>query len=176
LAWHFLSLGAILREFGSETKGYEARATLAPLMKGTAMLLTKRMYVIAAAIAAALAAPTSARPASIEGSWRADDGKSVIEFYPCGEAMCGRIARFLVPEPAGGARDGKNSDKALRDRKLLGLRVFWSLAPGAARFKGKGYSPEDGRNFNAEIWREGNRLKVKGCVLVLCRTAGFSRA
>lgn len=139
------------------------------------MQFSGRLCVSAAAFAAVLAAPALARPASIEGNWRADDGKSVIEFYPCGEAMCGRIARFLVQEPAGGARDGKNPDKALRDRKLLGLRVFWSLVPGKERFKGKGYSPEDGRNFNAEIWREGNRLKVKGCVLVLCRTAGFTR-
>ncbi|MFZ9395107.1 MAG: DUF2147 domain-containing protein [Erythrobacter sp.] len=135
----------------------------------------RRICTVATAAAAVLAVPALARPASIEGSWRADDGKSVIEFYPCGEAVCGRIARFLIEEPAGGARDTKNPDKALRDRKLLGLRVFWSLTPGTARFKGKGYSPEDGRNFNAEIWREGNRLKVKGCVLVLCRTAGFSR-
>ena len=131
---------------------------------------------VGAPLAMALAYPAAAQPASIAGNWRADDGKSVIEFHQCGQAMCGRIARFLIQEPAGGARDGKNPDQALRDRKLLGLRVFWNLVPGAARFKGKGYSPEDGRNFNAEIWRDGNRLKVKGCVLLFCRTAGFTRA
>lgn len=124
----------------------------------------------------ALAHPVAAQPASIEGSWKGEDGKSVIEFYRCGAGYCGRIARLLVAEPAGGARDRKNPDKSLRDRKLLGLRVFWNLAPDALRFKGKGYSPEDGRNFNAEVWREGNRLKVKGCVMLFCRTTGFTPA
>lgn len=135
-----------------------------------------RKALIACVLVCGAAVPAAAQPASITGNWKADDGKSVIEFYPCGPRICGRIARFLVPEPAGGARDTENPDKALRNRKLLGLRVFWNLAPGGTRFKGKGYSPEDGRNFNAEVWREGNVLKVRGCVLVICRTAGFTRA
>jgi uncharacterized protein (DUF2147 family) len=121
-------------------------------------------------------APGSAKANAIDGNWKTADGKSVIQFYPCGAGMCGKIARFLVPEPKGGARDDKNPDKALRSRKLLGLQIFWNLAPAKARFKGKGYSPEDGRNFNAEVWREGNVLKVKGCVTVICRTVTFTRA
>ena len=40
----------------------------------------------------------------------------------------------------------------------------------------KGYSPEDGRYFNADVRREGNRLKVKGCVMVICRTVTWTRA
>lgn len=123
-----------------------------------------------------LAAPASAQASTIEGNWKTDDGKSVIQFYPCGAQMCGKIARFLVPELKGGALDDKNPDKVLRSRKLLGLRIFWNLAPAGARFKGKGYSPEDGRNFNAEVWREGNTLKVRGCVMVICRTANFTKA
>lgn len=127
-----------------------------------------------AGIAFAAAAPAQAN--AIEGNWKTDDGKSIIQFYPCGAAMCGKIARFLVPEPKGGARDDQNPDKALRTRKLLGLQIFSNLAPAKARFKGKGYSPEDGRNFNAEVWREGNVLKVRGCVTVICRTVTFTKA
>lgn len=127
-----------------------------------------------AGIAFAAAAPAQAN--AIEGNWKTDDGKSIIQFYPCGANMCGKIARFLVPEPKGGARDDQNPDKALRTRKLLGLQIFWNLAPAKARLKGKGYSPEDGRNFNAEVWREGNVLKVRGCVTVICRTVTFTKA
>lgn len=127
-----------------------------------------------AALAAISAAPAQAD--SIDGNWKTADGKSVIQFYPCGAAMCGKIARFLVPEPKGGARDSRNPDKALRDRKLLGLPIFWNLNPAKGRYKGKGYSPEDGRNFNAEVWREGNLLKVRGCVTVICRTVSFTKA
>lgn len=121
-----------------------------------------------------VAAPAQAN--TIEGNWKTDDGKSVIQFYSCGANMCGKIARFLVPEPKGGARDDNNPNKALRSRKLLGLQIFTNLAPAKARFKGKGYSPEDGRNFNAEVWREGNLLKVRGCVTVICRTVTFTKA
>ena len=131
---------------------------------------------LAAALGAVFAAPAAAEPASIAGNWKTSDGKSVIQFTRCGDSMCGRIARFLVPEPAGGARDTEHPDAAKRDRKLLGLRIFWALEPDGSRFKGKGYSPEDGRYYNAQVWREGNRLKVKGCVLLFCRTATFTRA
>ncbi|MXO89649.1 DUF2147 domain-containing protein [Pontixanthobacter aquaemixtae] len=122
------------------------------------------------------AAPAQAAPASIAGNWKADDGKSVIQFYKCGNAMCGKIAKFLVPEPSGGARDTKNPKASLRSRKLLGLRIFWNLAADGSRYKGKGYSPEDGRYFNAQVWRSGNRLNIKGCVVVFCKTATFTRA
>ena len=129
-----------------------------------------------ALLAMTLAVPAQAAPASIAGNWKADDGKSVIRFYKCGQSMCGKIARFLVAEPAGGARDGKNPKASLRSRKLLGLRIFWDLSANGKRYKGKGYSPEDGRYFDAQVWRDGNRLRIKGCVLLFCRTANFTRA
>lgn len=135
-----------------------------------------KLLALAAAPLAILASPAAAQPASIAGNWKTDDGKSIIQFYKCGNAMCGKIARFLVAEPAGGARDGENPDKAKRDRKLLGLRIFWNLAPNKNSWEGEGYSPEDGRYFNADIRREGSKLKVKGCVAVFCRSVYFTRA
>lgn len=122
------------------------------------------------------ATPAQAAPASITGNWKTDDGKSIIQFYKCGASMCGKISKFLVPEPAGGARDTKNPDKAKRSQRLLGSRIFWNLKASGTQFKGNGYSPEDGRNFNAQVWRDGNKLKVKGCVVVFCRTATFTKA
>lgn len=122
------------------------------------------------------AAPAQAAPASITGNWKTDDGKSVVQFYKCGTSMCGKISKFLVPEPAGGARDTENPNRAKRSQRLLGLRIFWNLKASGSKFKGNGYSPEDGRNFNAQVWREGGKLKVKGCVVVFCRTATFTKA
>ncbi len=131
---------------------------------------------IPAVVALAVSTPAQAAPASIAGNWKTDDGKSIIQFYKCGNRMCGKIAKFLVPEPRGGARDAENPKASLRNRKLLGLRIFWNLGPDGSRFKGKGYSPEDGRYFNAQVWRSGSQLKIKGCVVVFCRTATFTRA
>ena len=136
----------------------------------------KPVIALALSAAALAATPAQAAPASIAGNWKTDDGKSVIQFYQCGQSMCGKIARFLVAEPAGGARDDKNPDASKRNNRLLGMRIFWNLAPDGSRYKGEGYSPEDGRYFKAQVWRAGNQLKVKGCVLLFCRTANFTKA
>lgn len=121
------------------------------------------------------ASPAMAAPASILGKWKTDNATSVITFYECGTAICGKIERFLVKEPDGGILDTKNPDKAKRSEKLLGKRIFWSLTPDAKGFEGKGYSPEEGRYFNANLARDGSKLKVKGCVSVFCRTVTFTR-
>ncbi len=129
-----------------------------------------------AAGAVFLSMPAQAAPASIAGKWKTDDGRSVISIYPCGKSMCGKIDRFLVKEPRGGARDTKNPNKSLRSRRLLGLRIFWNMKPKGNSWDGKGYSPEDGRIFNSSLKRVGNKLKVKGCVLVICRTVTWTKA
>ncbi len=124
----------------------------------------------------ALLLPIPALANDLHGRWRTDDGKAVIEFAPCGAGVsCGRIARFLVPEPAGGARDGKNGNAALRDRRLVGLAIFTDLKADGKAWKGKGYSPEEGRNFNATITPGADALTVRGCVAVFCRTAKMTR-
>ena len=135
---------------------------------------------ITAAALFALALPASAQQgSSIAGRWRTDDGKAVITVAPCttgGAALCGRISRFLVPEPAGGARDGNNPDRALRSRSLMGVQVLSNLARDGQRWTGRGYSPEEGRHFNATVRVEGGQLNVRGCVAVFCRTVVWTRA
>lgn len=132
----------------------------------------------AIALAALSAVPSAAvaPQASIAGDWKTQDGKSMIRFYQCGEATCGKIEKFLVAEPAGGARDSKNPDASRRDRKLNGLRIFWGLKPDGDDFEGRGYSPEDGRYFKAQVKREGSQLRVRGCVSIICRTQMWSKA
>jgi uncharacterized protein (DUF2147 family) len=113
---------------------------------------------------------------SIAGRWQTDDGKAIVEVAPCGAAMCAKIARFLVPEPRGGARDDKNPDKALRTRPLLGVQILSGLKADGGAWKGRGYSPEEGRNFNATVTANGNKLNVRGCVSLFCRTVVWTRA
>ncbi|WP_170005390.1 DUF2147 domain-containing protein [Pseudopontixanthobacter vadosimaris] len=138
------------------------------------------MRMIVSFLAAGLAmlpASAIAAPADITGKWKTDDGRAVVEFYRCGDAMCGRISDFLVPEPAGGVRDTENPDAAKRSRKLRGLRIFWGLAPDGDRYEGKGYSPEDGRYFNADVYRSGTNLRIKGCIAAfLCRSQTWKPA
>lgn len=127
-----------------------------------------------------LALPASAQQGgSIAGRWRTDDGKAVIAVAPCtagATTLCGRITRFLVAEPAGGARDGNNPDRSLRTRPLMGVQVLSNLSREGNAWTGRGYSPEEGRNFNATVWVENGRLNVRGCVAVFCRTVVWTRA
>lgn len=139
------------------------------------------MHRLALLVAAcALAAPAAAQaPGTVTGNWRADNGRAVITIAPCSSgsaALCGRISRFLVPEPEGGARDSNNPDRALRNRSLLGVQVFSNLTRDGNSWTGRGYSPEDGRHFNATLTTEGNRLNVRGCVAIFCRTRVMTRA
>ena len=119
----------------------------------------------------ALALPVqAATPASIGGRWVNEYNVAVVEFTPCGTKMCGHIQRFLIAEPKGGVRDGKNPDKSKRTRKLLGARVFWDMSAHGSVWKGQGYMPEEGRTFKANLSVEGGKMKVKGCVAIFCRT------
>lgn len=130
---------------------------------------------IAALAALSIAPAAAAPPAAITGHWATDDGKAVIEVAPCGASLCGKIQRFLIPEPRGGAVDSKNPDKAKRNRNLLGVLVLWNLAADGDAWKGQGYSPEEGRHFNATVSADGGKLRVRGCVTLFCRTVVWTR-
>lgn len=132
-----------------------------------------RIFLVALA---AFAVPASAAaPASIAGRWKTDDGKGVVVMHACGTKMCGRIERLLIKQPAGGQLDERNPDKAKRGRKVTGLQIYWNLAPNGEGWKGEGYSPEDGRYYTAHLRVKGDRLTMKGCVAVFCRTVTWTR-
>ncbi|HWW56997.1 MAG TPA: DUF2147 domain-containing protein [Sphingopyxis sp.] len=133
-------------------------------------------YRYALALVAFIVVPASAAaPASLTGRWKTDDGKGIVAMAPCGAKMCGRIAELLIREPAGGQRDERNPDKAKRARKVEGLQIYWDLVPHGEGWKGEGYSPEDGRYYTAHLRVKGNRLTMKGCVAVFCRTVTWTR-
>lgn len=128
------------------------------------------------ALAALIVVPSSAAaPTSLTGRWKTDDGKGIVEMAPCGSRMCGRIAQLLIKEPAGGQRDERNPDKAKRGRMVEGLQIYWDLVPHGDGWKGEGYSPEDGRYYKAHLRVKGNKLTMKGCVAVFCRTVTWTR-
>lgn len=124
-----------------------------------------------------LAASTATlAPDPITGDWRTKDGRAVVTIARCGSSYCGRISRFLVPEPAGGAKDTKNPNRNLRGRDIMGMRIFWNLKADGGDWEGKGYSPDDGQYFTAKVRKiSGDRLEVKGCVVVFCRTQIWPR-
>lgn len=127
-------------------------------------------------IAAFAAVPAVAAPAPIAGNWKTDDDRAIVSVTPCPGGLCATITRFLVAEPQGGVRDAKNPDAKLRNRRVLGSNVLWNLTPAGKAWTGTGYSARDGRTFNATVSSDGTTLKLKGCVMVFCKTVVWTRA
>ncbi len=128
------------------------------------------------ALVALVAVPSmAAAPASIAGRWKTDDGKGIVVIAACGNKMCGRVDRILLKQPAGGQRDERNPDKSKRTRHVTGLQVYWNMVPHGDGWRGEGYSPEDGRNYKASMRVKGNKLTMKGCVSVFCRTVTWTK-
>lgn len=143
------------------------------------MKRTTRSMLALIAMAAVTGSAGAQSNRDIAGNWRTDDGKAVIAIAPCGAGgaqMCGRIARILVPQPAGGARDANNPNTALTSRPLLGVAVLSNLRPEGGAWVGSGYSPDEGRNFTARVAINGGQLAVRGCVGPFCRTMQWTRA
>jgi uncharacterized protein (DUF2147 family) len=141
--------------------------------------MLRRFAMIALPLAAMVGTTSTAQSsANIAGRWRTDDGNAIIHVAPCaGNARqyCGRIAQMTNPTLAQ-ATDTNNPDSNLRSRPLVGVPVLTNLSAEGQRFTGRGYSPEEGRNFNATVHVENGRLNVRGCVAVFCRTVVWTRA
>ena len=124
-----------------------------------------------AIIALALAAPLGAAE-PVAGSWVTAARDGVVRIAPCGAAVCGRLARFLVVPPQGAdQRDVHNPDAKLRARKLLGLPILTGFHADGAVWRGTIYDPKAGKSYRSIIRRlDADRLEVKGCIGPFCQT------
>lgn len=122
-------------------------------------------------------AATAAAP-SVEGLWRTDDGSAVVEIAPCGQQLCGRIARVLASGPGVPRTDVNNPDSRRRTRPLVGLQILSGFRAGAKAWEdGKAYDPKSGRSYDASLrLNTDGSLRVTGCVLIVCRSVRWTRA
>ncbi|MEQ8248460.1 MAG: DUF2147 domain-containing protein [Alphaproteobacteria bacterium] len=116
-----------------------------------------------------IAATTSAwAQADIMGRWVPPEQDSVIEVYPCGEQVCGRITHLNEPLADGKPKvDINNRDETLRSRPILGMQLlegFVQKGPGDFR-EGRIYNPRDGKLYKAVITLlDDGTLKLRGYV------------
>ena len=124
-----------------------------------------------------LAVPTLALPpASPQGSWLTDDRKGVVEIAPCGERLCGRIARVLDKGPAIPKSDVNNPDPRLRSRPLIGLVTLRGFARRGDEWEGRAYDPKSGKSYRSTLRvQPDGSLKVTGCVLFICESRRWTR-
>jgi uncharacterized protein (DUF2147 family) len=116
-----------------------------------------------------------AGPSDILGPWKTAGGDSQLEFYRCGDKICGKIIWLKVPNyidrkdgPVGTTKvDRKNPNPALRNRPILGLPVMRGLTPKGANRWGNGacYDPETGKSYKCKMsLTSPKRLELRGYI------------
>lgn len=139
--------------------------------------MSVRFFAIAAAALAATAA-SPALAADITGLWATGSEGGRVEIYRCGKAYCGRVADAARLRTNPDLRDVRNSNPALRDRRLKGLVVLQGFTGGPREWKGGPvYDPESGDGAKTGYLKllSGNKLELKGCVAFFCRTKIWTR-
>ena len=131
-------------------------------------MLDAKTWMIAAAMCAAIPAKADA---PISGLWVTQSKDGVVEVYPCGAALCGKLVKFLVNPPAGaGAKDMNNPDKALRNRTILGMNVLTGFKSDGKEWKGQIYDPKSGKTYRSIVYKgKSGNLVVKGCIGPFCQ-------
>src|SRR5512133_3683176 len=117
----------------------------------------------------------SAGQSDILGSWKTERGDSQLEFYRCGEKICGKVVWLKHPNyiaskdgPVGTTKvDRKNPNPALRSRPIIGLQVMKGLtAKGGNRWEnGTCYDPETGKSYKCKMTlKTPNKLQLRGYI------------
>jgi uncharacterized protein (DUF2147 family) len=119
-----------------------------------------------------VAAPAATRATepdpAVLGLWLTEKKGLVVDLYPCGDEICGRIAWLRKPtwKSTGELRrDTKNPDPMLRGRAWCGIEVIQGLeADGDGLWdNGKFYNPKDGGTYSLAIEPEADgTLKARG--------------
>lgn len=117
----------------------------------------------------ALILPAAAAAQSPEGVWRteaSDSGAYLhVRIAPCaggGGTLCGEIVETVGAPP---------------DADLAGRTIIQGMAPSReGRWSGGTiWAPDDDRTYRSNMRLQGDRLRVEGCVLVLCRDQSWTR-
>ncbi len=102
----------------------------------------------------------------VEGTWqtRKDDNGNYghVQIKPCGPAFCGTLVTAFD-----GA--GKEIDSPNIGRQIVSDMVAYA---DGLYDDGQIYSPDRDKTYNGDMTLSGNSLKVRGCVLGICRDGG----
>lgn len=99
------------------------------------------------------------------GLWQTakdDNGDSgLIEVTPCGDALCGELVKSY------------NAAGQEIESTHIGRNIISDTVPtGDGAYRGKIYSPDRDKTYNARLQLDGDRLDVSGCVFGICRDGG----
>jgi len=111
------------------------------------------------------------------GQWKTVDEKSgavesVVEIYDQGGKLFGKIANLTKPtDEQGKPKLCTKCTGADKDKPIVGLIIIKGLGADGAHWKGGTIlDPDDGKVYNAELWAEEGKLKVRGYLGFFYRT------
>jgi uncharacterized protein (DUF2147 family) len=117
------------------------------------------------------------------GKWNTIDDKtgkvkSEVQLYDQGGKLYGKITGLPEPNDAQGKPKVCTACKgADKDQPIVGLVIIKDLAADGERFKGGTIlDPEDGKVYKAEVWTEGDKLKVRGYLGPFYKTQTWAKA
>ena len=122
---------------------------------------------LAVAVVTGMAGAALADP--VEGVWQTqpgdDGGFGHVRIAPCGAALCGTLERAF--DSAGRAQT----------TETVGRQIVWDMVAqgGGAYGDGKIFAPDSGKTYASKMALEGDRLKVSGCVIGICRSQTWAR-
>lgn len=115
---------------------------------------------------AMVALATTALADPVFGTWKTipdDNGYfGHIEIKQCGTTICGTLVKSF-----------DNNGKAMKSDHT-GKNIIWDMkiAGGGEYAGGKVWSPDRDKTYNSKMTLSGNSLKIKGCILGICRDGG----
>ncbi len=121
-----------------------------------------------AAVAALLLGAGAALADPVLGTWQTepDDGAFAhVKMQPCGDAICGTIARTF------------NAEGEYRS-DTIGRQIVRGMVPqGDGRYEGRVWRPSNDKVYLGKIDLEGDRLKLRGCVAggLICASQTWAR-
>lgn len=121
----------------------------------------------------------------ISGFWKSIDDKTgkpqiIVGIYPYQGKYYGRIIATYAPN--GEIKDTMHEprDRApgvIGEPFYSGLDFIWGLQPSGNKYvNGKIMDPEKGKIYDAEVWRQGDNLIVRGKILFFGRNQAWPKA
>jgi uncharacterized protein (DUF2147 family) len=120
----------------------------------------------------------SAQAAEPTGTWLTQKQDARIRVARCGAALCGTIIWIkdkIDPKTGKPPVDEENPNPRLRNRPILGLRIF-AMTKHEAGWIGPIYNSDDGQSYAGKLTLNGaNSLEVQGCAGVMCGSETWHR-
>jgi uncharacterized protein (DUF2147 family) len=115
---------------------------------------------------------------NVVGDWVIQDKSAIVAIAPCGQSVCGHIAKALIHKPNYPQTDIHNPNPALRGKPLIGLQIIGGFVARGDRWdQGQIYDPESGKTYKSLLrLNPDGSLKVSGCILFFCQSQRWTRA